>query len=227
MSSLDFTLEATASEPPTAPAEGLYVQNLQHVAEGVSHLIDLFRHGPRNQAAVQAVLDEVQELENAAWAVYNAFDPDTAVGQALDFMGRLVGEPRLSRTDDDYRRAIRVRLLVNYSDGTIEQLLEIVAGFLDETEAVVSLDEYYPAAVVVEVLGDQEGISITDLHRLLFAAKAGGVRLNTVVADEDPDAIGGGLYPLIWWESDEELGFTYGWAGAPDYGPSGNWSSVL
>jgi len=154
--------------------EGVYTQNLAHVTEGVGHLIDFFRRGPRNRAGLSALLQDVQELEDQIWAVHGAFDVDSAVGQQLDFLGGIVGEVRGGRSDGDYRAAIRVRILVNASDGKPEQLIAICIGI--SPAASVELTEQYPASIRVRMstLGTA---SLQTTYMLLQQAKPAGVRL--------------------------------------------------
>lgn len=219
--SVDFALENNETGAAAeAPAEGTFVHNAQHVAEGIGHLIDLFRYGPRHQAAVSAVLEEVQELEDAIVDVLGAFDPDTAVGQALDFLGRLVGEPRLGRSDDEYRAGIRVRTLVNFSDGKLEQLYEILVGIFLAADVTFLIDEYYPARLVVEVSGDPGAVTIETVHRLMTQARAGGVALATVLSVDAGDETG-----LIWTDEDG-ADLDAGWADSAD-AAGGSWAQSL
>jgi hypothetical protein len=223
---IDFSLDLDITEDPatTAPAEGVYERNTDHTTDGTSKLIELFRYGPRTQAALASVLSQCQEIEDALWDLYTGFDPDTAVGQALDFLGALVGEPRLDRDDDEYRVAIRVRRLVNSSQGKIEQLYAIVNGIFGAftTPPTVTIDEYFPAAIVVEVTGDFGDVTINTVHRLLDRAKAGGVALATTFSESTSSADS-----LVWAESDVLDNFN-SWGEEPLIThQGGDWSQVL
>lgn len=204
MADLLLTLEPSSIAELEGSTEGTYTQNLEHVLEGISHFTELFKHGPRNQAMAAALLDQVQELEDAIWDVFQAFDPDTAVGNALDLLGQLVGEPRLERVDDEFRTAIRVRVLVNASDGKTEQLYAILAGIFGafETPPVFRIYETYPLTIAAEIVGDPGAVTIETIHRLLTQAKAGGVRLDTILAAE---GAGTGDYTGIWAIDDDQV----------------------
>lgn len=203
MSTLDLNLDPNEEAAVSESTDGVFSHNTGHVAEGISHLIDLFRFGPRNEAAVTAVLEQVQELEDAIQDVYTAFDPNTAVGHALDLLGRLVGEPRAGREDDEFRAAIRVRVLVNYSDGKVEQLYDIVNGVFSTlgTPPTVAVHESFPRTITVETMGDPGAVTIETLHRILVAAKAGGVKLYTLMGLDG--AATDGDYTGVWGPDDD------------------------
>lgn len=173
--------DVTVADPP----DGEYVYNEFHAEEAISHLIELFRNGPRNQAVLGAVGQQLQELEQAIWDLIHGFDIDTAYGAMLDIVGATVGEARQGRTDDDYRAAIRVRMLVNFSDGKIEQLLEIMRGL--SPSAVVALTELAPATIVLAFSTLGTTTAQTALA-MLRQAKGGGVKLFVGVG---PSAVGG------------------------------------
>ncbi len=168
------TDEILTAAPVTGAVDGVYSLNAEHTAEAISHLIDYFRDGPRNQALLTALTDQVQEIENAQWAHHNAFDVDTATGDQLDLLGRRVGERRSDRIDDVYRTAIRVRILVNLSNGRIEELLAIAKGI--SPTATIIARESYPAGFSIELstLGTS---TFVNAYRLLKQAKPAGVRL--------------------------------------------------
>ena len=182
-----LTTEATQPDPVTGAVNGVYSQNTEHAAEAVSHLIEFFRNGPRNQAVLQAVMAQVQEVENALWYVKNGFDVNTAVGEQLSFIGKRVGEGRQDRTDDEYRAAIRVRILVNMSEGTLEELLAICKGI--NPTGTFAARELYPAALAIEA--DSFGaMGLQAAYVLLRAAKTAGVRLDVTSGDVGTGAWG-------------------------------------
>ena len=165
------------ADPITGAVDGVYTQNTEHAAEAISHLIQFFREGPRNQAVLEAVMAQVQEVEDVLWYIKNGFDVNTAVGEQLDFIGKRVGEGRQDRADDEYRSAVRVRILINMSTGTMANLLEICVG-INPTGVYIARD-LYPAALSIEAdtFGDT---SLASAYRMLVKAKTAGVRLHLV-----------------------------------------------
>jgi hypothetical protein len=208
------TAEGTAL--PTNPTNTL-VHNLAHAAEAISHLIEFFRKGPRNQVVLQAIGAQIQELEDAFWDLLSAFDLASAVGVQLDTLGKILGERRGGRADEDYRAALRVRILVNSSDGKIEQLYTIILGMLPD--AVASITEYQLPGLVVQVLADFSDVSVVTVAAMLRQAKAGGVRLDLVAVDSS--------HALIWGaDTAYAADATHGWGSDTDSTLGGTWSQV-
>lgn len=174
MSDFSFLVDAVPLTSPPVVPEGEYSLDSQVVELGTERLIEFFKQAARNRDMMKSLLEPVQDAENALWALYTAFDPRTAVGDQLDILGGLVGEERDGRSDADYRVGILVRVLVNTSDGTIEQLLAI-AGAMVPT-ALTSLLEFFPASVRVDfdTLGS---LNMDNIYELLREAKGGGVSL--------------------------------------------------
>ena len=165
-------------DPITGAVDGTYSQNTEHAAEAVSHLIQFFREGPRNQAVLEAVMVQVQEVEDLFWYMREGFDVNTAVGEQLEFIGKRVGEGRQDRTDAQYRSAIRVRILINMSTGTMNELLAICEG-INPTGIFIARD-LYPAALSIEA-DTFDTTSLASAYLMLFKAKTAGVRLHLVV----------------------------------------------
>lgn len=154
-------------------------KNEAHTTEGQSHLLYQFRDAQRINDFVSAFLDQIQEIENAVWQLYVLRSLSTAEGVQLDGLGDLVGEHRNDRTDAAYRLSIQVRILVNRSDGQMEQLIAIAVLFLGEP-VVVQTSEYYPAVVYIEIRSDIGTADPFELFSLLKLARAAGVALHMV-----------------------------------------------
>lgn len=196
--------------------DGEYSHNPAHAAEAVAHLINFFRK-PRNSAFLSALCEPIQNIEDVLWATYNAFDLDTAVGDQLDKLGALVGELRNDRVDANYRTAIRVRILVNSSQGTLPELIDI----LDQADPTLGHEatEYYPATVVFWWLGAFPELTSLELFQLIKQAKPAGVRLMAVVYDADS---------FIWDEvADAGAVDALSWSAVADYPDGGGyWAQV-
>jgi hypothetical protein len=158
--------------------EGVYEHNPAHVSEGQALLIEFFRK-PRTLAVLEAFLTQVQELEDVAADYRVKFDLDTAEGEQLDFLGAQVIEFRNGRTDTAYRAAIAVRILVNTSEGSMNELLAILE--LADPDMVVTAREVYPASVLFHWAGAFAALTAQDLMHLVQQAKAAGVRVQAVV----------------------------------------------
>lgn len=72
-------------------------------------------------------LAESNELENLFQDLLDKRSLDTAEGVQLDQIGWLLGEDRLNREDEAYLRAIKTRLAINTSTGTIEDINSVIS----------------------------------------------------------------------------------------------------
>lgn len=102
-----------------------------------------------------AFVDRYQGLEDAVQQLLRERWVDDAVGQQLDELGAIVGEPRLNRRDEVYRPAIRLRIILNRAGGEPESLIRFVRLAFDAE--VVAYTEIYPAKVEIYARVGAEG----------------------------------------------------------------------
>jgi hypothetical protein len=163
---------------PTDSTIGALTYNAAHVAEAKAMLLEQFRGAPLIEGMVEAFVLRVQEFEDAAWGVLESMDLDKAADAQLDGLGLLVGEQRRSRDDDDYRAAIRVRILVNLCNGKHSEILNVLTTYLgvDDGDEIVRLDEPAPAALKLQVYSVPSLPS--DLRVIAYEVKPAGVNLD-------------------------------------------------
>lgn len=233
-----YTLRAT---PVTAPASAI---DPRRVGSGLTdadgqptgqitdyeqrahdRLIQYFQGKPRLRALLGSYADQAQELEAVFWYLYTKRGISNAAGVWLDVLGEIVGEPRQDRTDDGYRSAIRVRILVNRSDGKHAQLVTIAERMLGDG-ADVQITESFPVALVVRVYSDMGAVLPTDLVRMLRQAKAGGVRLDLVYATNADRTFRWGSTPTSAGAT-PAAAHTTGWGSTTDAALGGLWAAVL
>lgn len=147
-----------------------------HVRDGVALMPHEFHKGGDVDALAASWLEEVQEVEDAAWSILGA-TLDAATGDALDQLGELLVWPRGSLSDADYRAVLSVVVRCNRSAGTGDELLAVLAEVMGVTG--YTLTEYFPAALVAEPEA-APSLGTETLHLLLQRAKAAGVKLHTI-----------------------------------------------
>lgn len=145
-----------------------------HAVRGVARLIERYRR-PRTSALLESWLGEVQSAEDALWQLLIERSVTTAVGAQLDVLGAIVGQAREGRADEPYRVWISARNMVSRSSGTTAELLALARKLLP-ADVTISLEEYYPAAVVVR-LGAVTLDAGYHVAHMLHLAKAAGVLL--------------------------------------------------
>ena len=97
---------------------------IDHILDGTSKVVSQYRGRVRFLSRLACYLNQVQHIEDAIFAVRNAFNPDTATGFRLDWVGSKVGQPRLG-SDDTYRALIKARIKVNRSQGKFTDFLAV------------------------------------------------------------------------------------------------------
>jgi len=165
---------AQASTPPAGLA-----QITDHVARAVGSLIEQYRDKPRVIGLLSAFVKQVQGIEDGIWGIFAARQISTAVGQQLDVLGRVVGEPRNGRTDVSYRTAIQARVLLNLSSGTVEEIYAIFTLLLavNNLSPRMQVAEFYPKAFVLRLLtaAVPDAVAV-DLADILMRAKDAGAK---------------------------------------------------
>jgi hypothetical protein len=146
-----------------------------HVVRGLAKLLEQFKDKAILSAVLGSYLRQIQKLEDATWEVVQSRHIDLAEGLALDFLGKVVGRPRLGLGDPDFRIAIRCQIRINRSSGRPEDLIDVTRLALPSGLGF-TYTEFYPATVIIEVL-DQVTFNIWVLYSALVRTKAGGVKL--------------------------------------------------
>lgn len=136
--------------------------NKNVVEEGINRLLYQFQNKPKIISFLTGVLNQIQESEDSKFDLLNGASIYTAVGQRLDVCGAIVGEPRLGKTDGEYRNAILQRVAINTSNGTPNKLLQVLQILTGA--GTVRLWEHYPANVILysnNVDGDMDAVRET------------------------------------------------------------------
>lgn len=112
-----------------------------------SRLTSAFKDRLAIETIVTALPKQLSLLEVVADQVRDGRSVDTAIGIQLDKIGIAVGEPRLGRTDDVYRLAIKFRVFVNVSKGRPSDLIYVTRGITEADN--VQYMESFPATAIL------------------------------------------------------------------------------
>ena len=129
----------------------MITQLTDHIERLKALLVQQFKGKTNIEKLLELFGTKVQELEDVGFELINERALAAAIGTQLDNLGEIVGEERQGRSDDEYRKAISVKILINTSSGTPEQVIDIVLGITGGT--VVKLTEIYPASLQIESNG--------------------------------------------------------------------------
>lgn len=112
-----------------------FVQIFDVGDKAVDLLIPEYQETPRVQALLRAMIEPQQEIEQCfddlSVFLFNLdlSDMEFQANATIDIAGVIVGELRDGRDNEEYERAIKVRVLVNRSHGSVEELIAIAALF--------------------------------------------------------------------------------------------------
>lgn len=159
------------------------VQNLSRVSQAEQLLLHQFKRveGSNLKKLLQMITTQNQEFENALYDVYINNSLDLAVGVNLDAIGEIVGEARTgSDTDSTYRARIKLRTVLNRSNGTVENIISAVMVYAITGSALqVTM---FSACIFIHFTTTYD---INPLEMALIQATApAGVNVALVVNDE-------------------------------------------
>jgi len=123
-----------------------------HVEDALSRFTYQYRDMEALQGLTRLWAERMEALEDATYSTLTMRWLDDAAGVQLDELGAIVGEPRLSRSDPDYRDAIGVRVSINQSGGEPERIIEFLTRIAGAEQVIYR--EIYPAKIEVYVRGD-------------------------------------------------------------------------
>jgi len=149
---------------------------------------------------------------------------DNAYGVQLDVIGNIIIEPRNGKSDTAYRLALKVRVLVNRSNGTTEELIAIALLQEPDLEDYLFRD-YIPHAQVAWLAGPwNTGIDPRDLAHKLRQASAGGTSMHVV--HTTPTITGTKTAALTFSNNVISKDANIGWGSSTET-TGGTWSSVI
>lgn len=120
-------------------------QVIDHVEQGLSRNIDFLNKENFNKL-IQLFMVEVQQLEDNLLSIADQKNLTVANGVWLDYIGSIIGEPRNFRSDKEYRNALLLKISINSSDGTPNNIINLTKQFTGADNSRII--DYFPAAFV-------------------------------------------------------------------------------
>jgi hypothetical protein len=146
------------------------IPTIDHIQDGAAKVISQYRNKPKFLLRLACYLNQIQHIEDAIFALRAAFNPDTATGFRLDWIGRKVGQARLG-SDSTLRLLAKARIRVNRSQGKTSDLAAV--GNL-----LLSLGWTYDewgTTIQIYTADDLTPLMIETVQDLLQATAPGGV----------------------------------------------------
>lgn len=113
------------------------------VARAKSLLLSQFRDKPNINALVDALVSELQELENVVTQLQTVRTLDGAYGWWLDQIGAELDIPRGNYKDNDYKTAIKIAMARQSASASVDDILRIVQLITSDTTAALTNPSHY------------------------------------------------------------------------------------
>jgi hypothetical protein len=130
----------------------LITQFTEHEELSQTRFLDQFRNSVDLKAYMKGLATQIQDLENAAFEVILERVLPTAVGEQLNALGAIVGQPRTTSDDAVYQVQIQARIAINLSDSTPEDLINVGLLIFLSTGETFFIREEWPAQTRVTVI---------------------------------------------------------------------------
>jgi hypothetical protein len=153
-----------------------------HVEQAQDRLVEQFKPKPTVNDLIEVYTLGLQTIEDELIRLLNERTLESAVGQQLDNLGAIVGQPREGRTDEEYRLWISARRLIANSNGTPDDHLRLIKTVLPASTSLYI--PFYPAGYQIRSYGLGEGNG-AQLEQILWTIKPAGVAFGYHYSDAD------------------------------------------
>lgn len=146
---------------------------------------------PKYMATVTALLKKLDDAHTVIRDMPRAFSLESAVGNQLDVLGRLVGIDRRHAyipgvnspellDDEAYRAVLRAQIVRNQWDGTAENFREIWNATLG-AEMKATMKDNQNMSVDIDIINDVDDTLVSMIMHGEYLPKAMGVQINISV----------------------------------------------
>jgi len=165
-----------------------------HIEKAKDRLLTQYREKQRVGWVIEAVVNEIQNLENVFALLATDRTLDVSAGVQLDRIGVIVGLSRVpGQSDADYRQALKVKIGQNISEGEPESVIQTFRTLTGATLVILNDGAYAELSLMANLQFTQEQINV--LHREMKKVIAAGVRIDGIGSFDatEPFAFAGSL----------------------------------
>ena len=149
---------------------------LNQVELAKARLISMFKisttgQGSKIQSVVASFAEQIQDLENMFFELFEQRWLDTATGKQLDNLGKILDEARNGQNDTDYRATLQAKVRLNSTNGTVE---DIIQTLIDIGAATVDLTQFFPAAFLADI--GEIDVNEDFVRNKIDLSKGGGIK---------------------------------------------------
>lgn len=106
-----------------------YCNNHSQIAQG--HNLEQYKNKPLLNGLLKCLTDPLQDIEDELFNIYENASLNRATSYYLDRIGAIIGEDRNYRNDENYRLAIRIRIIANNGGATADEIIIILRSIYD------------------------------------------------------------------------------------------------
>ena len=99
------------------------INNDNVIPEAIARFLTQFKNSTQLKSLGGAYMGPMQGLEDNIQSLYEDRWIISAFGETLNKLGEMVGVPRNGRTDEEYRLAILSEITLQYSSGSIDDII--------------------------------------------------------------------------------------------------------
>lgn len=149
---------------------------IDHTAK-LDNLLHQFNDSYLLNSLTESFILESNDLEDLSENLLLQRSVDTAIGVQLDQVGLLVGEVRNGRSDEDFRQAIKLRIAINTSRGTVEDIIQVInLLYGEDTEIIITRTGKALLSIYIGIEQPTE-----DLIPLLQQTISAGVKISDII----------------------------------------------
>jgi hypothetical protein len=154
-------------------------QITDHVVRALNRTLSQSKEKDRQNAFYEALINQIQDIEDATFGLVSGRAINTATGEQLDQLGTIVGQARGNFDDDFYRILLFVKIGQNTSQGGPEKIINVFQ-LLTESDVVYCMN-LTRASVMLSTDVDIAEDQIDFIYRNMELVAAGGVRIDHIV----------------------------------------------
>lgn len=155
-----------------------------HSDQAIARLMEQYKEKENIEKLIRIYTDRIQEIEDALQPLYLDRMIDNAEGVQLDRFGEIVVLDREGRSDEVYRRFLKVKIGINISKGRPEEVISILLQLTEAT--LVHYQNLGGANVALSVNTDIPADEVNDVYTDMQNVVSAGVRIN-YISCFDPD----------------------------------------
>lgn len=138
-----------------------------HVERAKKNLMTQYKDSIKFNQLLQALVEELQEIEDVFWDLYTLRYISTAFGYQLDRIGDTVGVLRYGLNDDQYRKRIYSQIILNTSNGEAEILIRALKLLMNATN--IEYTEYKHEIIITFRSDESDPFLHSQMQKLCLA----------------------------------------------------------